>query len=549
MCGLVCQRIVNPASRLAGRALRGIAWGVEQGLSTRGLQSLFLVCAAGLVLSGWLRPPLARDISSLHIPLGVVGDGATTPEEILFGPRRVPLDSIGIVLLALLAGMWIVLMARPERFALCAGVLLCVSLAANAAVALNHPALIELLDYEYEQRQLVSQVLNRAEENAMVNATNGRIGLRGSPVGDQQRGDMGRGWVYLLYGRWLVGWSVLGLLLGAWGPCLRRAAVLARWGGLGVVCSLAVCLPRLHAEYHWNQANRLEASGCYGAARHHLRKALHAFPALERLERSWLLSGKLDFREGRVSAHEKFYRAYQLARDKSAPRGVTYQQDTPWAIFGVRDERSGLTSGPSGFNMSIGPGAGKSGIFNYRLAPGAYQGRFSGSYPLSREDDFLHAIALMEAVRLEQGEYHPALAAQAARLWAEWGLTLYRRAGTRSAKLEDKFDDNNLFLAAAQQSWLNSWKVDPRRRDCAFYLGTAQAQVRGEPQSVESLFAPLLSNLGDQMLQADIMTTVADSYFEAGQVTEARRRYARSFDTFCLPKVINKRAQSRLGGL
>ena len=68
------------------------------------------------------------------------------------------------VAFALAGGKRLVLW-RPRSFPLVAGLLLCAALAANAAAALNHPALVELMDLEYEQRQLILTQLTQSKEN------------------------------------------------------------------------------------------------------------------------------------------------------------------------------------------------------------------------------------------------------------------------------------------------------------------------------------------------------------------------------------------------
>ena len=54
-------------------------------------------------------------------------------------------DSIGIFLLTLIVAGAVVVLWRPQWFALVAGLLLVASLATNAAAICNHPALLESL--------------------------------------------------------------------------------------------------------------------------------------------------------------------------------------------------------------------------------------------------------------------------------------------------------------------------------------------------------------------------------------------------------------------
>src|SRR5262249_18273917 len=125
--------------------------------------------------------------------------------------------------------------------------------------------------------------------------------------------------------------------------------------------------------------------------------------------------------------------------------------------------------------------------------------------------------------------------AQAARLWSDSALEECRQKTA---------------LTSAFDAWERAARIDPLRRDCAFYLGSVQARFdREQPDRVRSVFQPILANLGDQVLNAEILNTLGDACLEAGWWVEARRLYGQSYDLFCLPKSINFRAQRKLGGL
>ncbi|MBV9122375.1 MAG: hypothetical protein JO112_03305, partial [Planctomycetes bacterium] len=104
----------NNEGRLPGRLLGDAA---EVVVSRRGLGVLFLLGALVLTLGGWLRPPLSTDIRSLYIPLGICRAGQPTAQEMLQEPRRIPADSGGVLLLALLAGGLLAVLWRPRWFA------------------------------------------------------------------------------------------------------------------------------------------------------------------------------------------------------------------------------------------------------------------------------------------------------------------------------------------------------------------------------------------------------------------------------------------------
>ncbi len=531
---------------------RMLTAGCELLVSRRGLALLFLGLAAGFTTAGWLRPPLSKDISSLHLPLGVCKGHEPPPEEMLGPNRPIPPDSVGVFLLALLALSGVTVWRWPDRIGTVAGLVLCAGVVGNAAVALNHPALIELLEQEFEQRQQINKVIaSTPVKNAMTKPDNARVGALAMPQGDEQRGDLCRGWPYLLYGWWLVLWGVTGTVAGYCGPLRRRLAFLAGWLGAGVGLAAVACAPRLTAEYYWARAVWLEGQCQPAAAREALQEAVSRFPQFERMQRTWLLAGKLDWFEGKATSRERFFRVYQLARDNTQPRAVTYQEDLPWLIPGVTDSRSGMQSTLSDYVMSLMPGTTDSGTPGHTSTPGLLQGPLAAGVGFERRTDPSRATALMKELAAEAGADHVAVRSQRARLWTEIGLVSYCQAAGQipsGTGLSYFRQDRN--VVAAQEAWLRALQALPGKRDCHLYLGLVQARLNpGQPELVEAHMEPVMAGLGDQVLYADTLDFVANAYFAAGQASEARKRYAKSYDMFCLPKVINVISQRGLGGL
>jgi hypothetical protein len=153
----------------------------------------------------------------------------------------------------------------------------------------------------------------------------------------------------------------MGILLGTPGALRRRAACLALWGGLGLLAAADVCAGRLRAEWYWAEAKRQEAQCHITAARAALERAVALCPDFESMERTWLLTGKLDFRQARRTPQERFFRAYQLGRDKTRPRAVAYHQDLPWLVARTQDYREGLEPMLAGYDLSIIVGVADSG--------------------------------------------------------------------------------------------------------------------------------------------------------------------------------------------
>jgi tetratricopeptide (TPR) repeat protein len=540
----------------------------------RRLGIAFLMTALLFVCLGWLHPPLSRDISAFSLslfpsvgkvglvesplremmPSGSPSKEANLPKSRFEGPR---FDSPGMLLASLIAVLMCVMLVRPGYIAIAAGLLLSGSIAANAALALNHPVLIEKLDREYEQRQQIAGALMKSPERpVLVNYRNGRIGLDGAPGGEQQRGDPIRGWVYLKYGCWLVGWSALGLLLGSGGPLNRRLGYLCGWIGLGLALACLVCFSRLQAEFFWFRAKNLEAQGRSQEARQALNDALRHFPALAQLERTWLLAGKVDNQLARqvgphpspptteFSSEERFFHAYQLSRDPAKARSVSATPDLPWLIAKGPDLSQTLGSVPSDFALMEAPETadvpefqlGQNPLLNQRV-------RFLNQW---------QAIAVLEDLQRYQKSNDPVIRRQAARLWTDRGLHLYWRESSLTDSGPD-YASQQRRLMEARSAWQRAFQWDPDRMDISVYLALVQAQSDPDhPGQADALLAPFLNgpgSLGDRVLRADLLDTLGDIYFQAGDIEEARRRYAASFDLLNLSRKHNYRAQRGLGGL
>ena len=114
------------------------------------------------------------------------------------------------------------------------------------------------------------------------------------------------------------------VLLETRGRWERRLGHLGLWTMAGLLLSGVVCARRLRAEYHWNQAEELERVGDLDGARHALGVAKAIFPEFERLQRTWTLAGKLDFRQQRPTRYATFFRVGQLAchQDRTLAIGV-----------------------------------------------------------------------------------------------------------------------------------------------------------------------------------------------------------------------------------
>jgi tetratricopeptide (TPR) repeat protein len=542
------SRLSDRVVWLVGLPFRLLSDAFDLVLSPRGLALTFLLVSALLVSAGWYRPPLSPNVRSYHIPLGLWKNLEPPPDLIVRGPRQISVDSIGVLLTVLIVAVGVVLLWRPRYVGAVAGILLAACLAGNMAAAFNHPGAVELMDREYEHRQqIVGMITSSPGDYAVANTGNGRIGPEGDPGIDEFRGDLRRGWVYLLYGRWLVLWIAAAHLLGSTGALRCRLGTLAVWTVAGLVIGGLVCSRRLHGEYYWYCAKHLEARGDFAAAQRALETAVTLYPEFHRLERTWLLSGKLDYRTARPSDRASYFRAYQLYRDKQQPRAVTYLQDLPWQINGAYDSRQGLVSPLVGYCQTDDPRA-SSTLYTWLGLPPP-QGPYSLTYLYGLDREPREARALMKDLLAQDGGRYSAVRAQTGRMWTDFGLKNYLQAPELLDTGPNFFNQDQQLITAAE-AWRRAAEEGPGNRDTALYLGMVQARVaRDLPVLAQGEFTPLQTRFADRVLRAEIQATLGDTLFDAGELTKARGHYAESYDLFTLPTIVNFRAQRSLGGL
>jgi tetratricopeptide (TPR) repeat protein len=488
--------------RIMGAALDAL-------LSRRALAVLFLLAAAGLTLASGLRPPLSQDISSLHISVGMpMGRGMeaashrseAAPEVLVRESYPVEPDCVGVVLLALIAAAALFVLWRPGLIGVAAGLLTCAAIAVNAAMLFNHPALIEQMDLEYDQSQGLARTVSYSPyKSALTTANTGRL-ADARPGENEQRADLLRGWTYLLYGQWLVAWGIVGVLFGSRGSMGRRLTCVALWVVVGVGLAGAVCVGRLEAEYHWNRAKLLEAGGEFESSLQALDHAAAVLPEIGRLERTWLLAGKLEHRLGRSTRYEQAFRAYQLARNKVQPRMSTREEDLPWRVTLSADDR------------------------DWRRALG-----LSG--------DPTQTMLRYGALRHLAGQ-----------LWTNVGASYFEVMPDPTDAGFNYFPQRQR-LNAATGAWERAAALEPARRDCAFSVGLVwECTDPASPARYAEAFARATSQLADRLIRAEILNTLADGYFRGGEMLKARRLYAESSDAFSVPTHPNRRSQKGIGG-
>jgi tetratricopeptide (TPR) repeat protein len=455
-------------------------------------------------------------LSSLHIPLGLGFWETPSADELLYGTRQARLDSGGALLIVLIALGAAVAVIQPRRFSVLAGVLLATTVLVNAVMILNHPVLTELLDDEYRQRQHIARALTvtSLEGNGIVRTSNTRLGAWSSPPDVAPHYDLFHGWQYLLCGQWLIAWAGLGTFAARAGGMGRRLRWLMLWIFVGVGMSGLLGWDRLHAEYHWNRARALETQLQHEAARQSLRKALAWFPPLEQLERTWLLSGKLDCAQRRNTPQARFLLAQEWADAPASLRLVQSLEDIARLEHPTHQGQA-----PRRTTEEFDP------VFRAR-------------------DELQGAEAMLDTA-------HPVLDRQLARVWAEIGQHYFQRAPMVTASETGRSRYwTHFHLMAAYDAWQTALRSRPSRYDCQLLSGMVLRRTCPDrPELLEAAYLPLLEALADNAVRAQLLNFLGDAWFEAGQVNQARAYYARSYETYCLPKFINFHAQKGLGGL
>jgi hypothetical protein len=502
------------------RLLGWLSTCVELPLSRRGLPLCFLATAAIFTLVGWVRPELSHDLRSFHLSLGLVRSGDTNTPIQLHGKRSIPPDSVGVLLWGVIAVGAVVVVLRPERSGVVAGVLLCAATAGHFAVMLN-PNLMEALDLEYEQRQRAVAVLGVTQTTMLSGGSTDRLGPLAAPGGDDERAGMVRGWFYLYHGRYLVPWALLGVLLGCGGTLTRRLLLGLGWSLLAVAVGMALYLPQLCAEVMWQRARYLQGKGDNAAAALACAEALAWSPAMAHQQRTWMLRGKIDYQLGRGTPAGEFFRAYQFGRTKESPRDRNRLVDITWPI------KRGSDPVPP-------------------VPPG---GPIPGTAPMGAPSlERRYALALMEKAAPLGVGLSPALTGQLARLRTEEGIEDFIHVAAENNTLV-VYSQKQAMMATARLHWLRAQEAAPQQLDLPLYLGLSQALMeRYRPDDAAREMEPLLGGLADRALDADIQAVLGDAYFEAGRMNPARLRYAQSFERYSLPDNINYHAQQRLGG-
>ena len=306
--------------RLIGQAIAaGISRIMAALVSRRGLALWPLVACALLAAGPWLRPPLSRDFRGMHIPWGELVSPTFLPEVANQTPRPWRWNSIAMPLLAVILVGGVVIVARPRWMSTVFGLLLAVSLPALAVTLWNYPMLIESFDGEMHDRALLRAVFRQHSEHMLAAGTPDRLAVLGDKASRQDFFAMREHALvapfrYLTHGMWLVGASLLGVLLWTRGRWPRRLGHALAWSAAGVILACAATWPRWLAEYHYALAESFEGAHRFVEAGQSLESAKIAMPSLADTSRYWLMRGRLSVRQNEAeNQFQAFFLAHQAA--------------------------------------------------------------------------------------------------------------------------------------------------------------------------------------------------------------------------------------------
>jgi len=289
----------------------------ELALSRRGLAVAALLVAAGFSLSTWLRPPLSKDIRGLQLPVGLTSESSLIPDDATAVVDRTSRrDSLATALLLVIGVGLIAVVVEPKWLHIFSGLLVALGIAAVGATTMNHPAVIESLDREFEQRKQIHSILGTRSEELLAATSGARVYTLESlssplaPLG-AELDDPFHGWMYIVYGPWLVAFCLLVTLFSMQGSRRRRIVQCTLWVLMGFVLSGVITSRRWVAEYHLADAQRLENENAFDAAVVALDDATEVLPSFAQTRRFWLIQGRIDQRRGAVTPHARYFKIHQ----------------------------------------------------------------------------------------------------------------------------------------------------------------------------------------------------------------------------------------------
>jgi hypothetical protein len=306
---------------------RAFSFVASSALSNRGM-TLALFAACTIFITGpWLRSSVSRDFRGVHIPWNNLASSRFLPEFVAEAPREWRVDSVAVPLLAIVVVGLPLALARPRWAGHVFGMLLLVSIPAVAVTLWNHPGIYEFFESEIRGRSMLRTVYRMEHDDLMTVRAPDRLQAFGGQRGRQDLLEPDHPMLeplkYWMYGPWLVGAALVGVLSIRRASWRERAKPALAWSAAGIVLAAAATWPRWVAEFHWANALEHEQRNEFQQASDALDSACATMPSLRYTRRYWLMQGRLDYRSRRDSDYRTFFVAAQYVESGDVERART----------------------------------------------------------------------------------------------------------------------------------------------------------------------------------------------------------------------------------
>ena len=254
-----------------------------------------LLACALLAVAPWLRPAVSRDFRGIHIPWSGALSSNFLPEQVAEVPRPWRWDSVAMPILVVVAVGVVIVLLRPAWTKYVFGVLVVLSIPAVAAAFWNHPALVEFLEGEVRQRAMIRAVIRQHADDMLSGGAPDRLSVLGghksTVIELETVHPLWFPFRYSVYGTWLIGAALIGLLVAQSGSWSR--------------------------EYHWANSESRENANQITAAAESLEQARAAMPQFEHTRRYWVARGRIEYRQHRDNDFVAYFKASQhVLQDK-----------------------------------------------------------------------------------------------------------------------------------------------------------------------------------------------------------------------------------------
>jgi hypothetical protein len=273
-----------------------------------------LTCAL-LAVAPWLRPAVSRDFRGIHIPWSGAMSSKFLPEQVAEVPRPWRWDSVAMPILVVVGVGMVIVLVRPTWTPYVFALLVVLSIPAVAAAFWNHPALVEFLEGEVRQRAMIRAVIRQHADDMLSGGAPDRLSVLGghnsTVIELETVHPLWFPFRYSVYGTWLIGAALIGLMVAQSGGWSRRLRYAGAWSLVGLGFALAITWPRWLSEYHWANSETQENANQIADAAKSLEQARAAMPQFEHTRRYWIARGRIEYRQHRDNDFVAFFKASQ----------------------------------------------------------------------------------------------------------------------------------------------------------------------------------------------------------------------------------------------